>query len=124
MKAPRFRNWFARLSSLNQPQRRQVLDALHPAAGLDQVVALIAQARASGRCCPRCAGSSGSAGKKCVSSSASDTSGGASAYGLSQNSVLDSGRFLGAGYLDVENTVVGLLLVRRAVSAFTLAWHT
>jgi len=56
MKAPRFRNWFAGLSSLNQPQRRQVLDALHPAAGLDQVVALIAQARASGRCCPRCAG--------------------------------------------------------------------
>jgi len=56
MKAPRLRNWFARLSSLNQPQRRQVLDALHPAAGLDQVVALIAQARASGRCCPRCAG--------------------------------------------------------------------
>jgi len=56
MKAPRFRKWFAGLSSLNQPQRRQVLDALHPAAGLDQVVALIAQARASGRCCPRCAG--------------------------------------------------------------------
>ena len=56
MKAPRFRKWFASLSSLNQPQRRQVLAALHPAAGLDHVVALIAQARASGRCCPRCAG--------------------------------------------------------------------
>ena len=56
MKAPRFRNWFARLSSLNQPQRRQVLDALHPAAGLDQVVALIDQARAPGRCCPGCGG--------------------------------------------------------------------
>ena len=54
MKAPRFKNWFGKLSSLNQPQRRQVLDALHPAAGLDQVVALIAQARAPGRCCPRC----------------------------------------------------------------------
>ncbi|RYE74844.1 MAG: IS1595 family transposase, partial [Oxalobacteraceae bacterium] len=53
MKAPRFKSWFARLPSLNQPQRRQVLDALHPAAGLDQVVALITQARAPGRCCPR-----------------------------------------------------------------------
>lgn len=36
----------------------------------------------------------------------------------------ESGSCLGAGYLDVEKTVVGLLLVRRAVSAFTLAWHT
>jgi transposase-like protein len=54
MKAPRFRNWFAKLSALNQPQRQQVLDALHPAAGLDQVVALIAQARAPARCCPSC----------------------------------------------------------------------
>ena len=54
MKAPRFKSWFARLPSLNQPQRRQVLDALHPSAGLDQVVALIAQARAPGRSCPRC----------------------------------------------------------------------
>jgi hypothetical protein len=54
MKAPRFKSWFARLPSLNQPQRRQVLDALHPAAGLAQVVALISQARAPGRCCPRC----------------------------------------------------------------------
>ena len=54
MKAPRFKGWFAKLPSLNQPQRRQVLDALHPAAGLDQVVALITEVRAPGRCCPRC----------------------------------------------------------------------
>jgi len=54
MKAPRFKGWFAKLPSLNQPQRRQVLDALHPAAGLDQVVALIDEVRAPGRCCPRC----------------------------------------------------------------------
>ena len=54
MKAPRFKRWFASLPSLNNPQRQQVLDALHPAAGLDQVVALIAEARAPGRCCPRC----------------------------------------------------------------------
>ncbi|MBD8656065.1 hypothetical protein IFT68_10545 [Oxalobacteraceae sp. CFBP 13730] len=37
MKAFRLKNWFARLSSLHQPQRRQVLDALHRAAGLDRV---------------------------------------------------------------------------------------
>ncbi|MBD8724142.1 IS1595 family transposase [Oxalobacteraceae sp. CFBP 13708] len=54
MKTPRFKRWFANLPSLNGPQRGQVLDALHPAAGLDQVVALIAQARAPGRCCPSC----------------------------------------------------------------------
>jgi transposase-like protein len=54
MKASSFKGWFAKLPSLNQPQRRQVLDALHPAAGLDQVVALISEARAPGRCCPRC----------------------------------------------------------------------
>ena len=52
MKAPRFKSWFSRVPSLNGPQRRQVLDALHPAAGLDQVVALIAEARGPGRCCP------------------------------------------------------------------------
>ena len=45
MKAPRFKSWFARLPLLNVPQRRQVLDALHSAAGIDQVAALIAQAR-------------------------------------------------------------------------------
>lgn len=54
MKGPRFKDWFAGLPSLNQPQRRQVLDALHPAAGLDQVIALIGQIRAPGRCCPSC----------------------------------------------------------------------
>jgi len=54
MKAPRYKAWFAKLPSLNQPQRRQVLDALHPAAGLDQVVALITEVRTPGRCCPRC----------------------------------------------------------------------
>jgi transposase-like protein len=54
MKAPRFKGWSAKLPSLNQPQRRQVLDALHPAAGLDQVVALIDEVRAPFRCCPRC----------------------------------------------------------------------
>ena len=56
MKAPRFKSWFSRVPTLNGPQRRQVLDALHPAAGLDQVVALIAEARGPGRCCPRCGG--------------------------------------------------------------------
>jgi len=54
MKAPRFKGWFAKLPSLSQSQRRQVLDVLHPAAGLDQVVALITEVRAPGRCCPRC----------------------------------------------------------------------
>jgi len=54
MKAPGFKGWFAKLPSLNQPQRRQVVDALHPAAGLDQVVALITEVKAPGRCCPRC----------------------------------------------------------------------
>ena len=54
MKALHFKGWLAKLPSLNQPQRRQVLDALHPAAGLDQVVALISEVRAPGRCCPRC----------------------------------------------------------------------
>ena len=54
MKAPGFKGWFAKLPSLNQPQRRQVLDALHPAARLDQVVVLITEIRAPGRCCPRC----------------------------------------------------------------------
>jgi len=54
MKAPRFKGWFANLPSLNGPQRQQVLNALQPAAGLDQVVALINEVRAPGRCCPRC----------------------------------------------------------------------
>jgi len=55
MKAPRFTNWFANLRLLNQPQRLQVLDALHPVAGLDQVIALIGQIRAATRQCPQCA---------------------------------------------------------------------
>jgi transposase-like protein len=54
MKAPRFKNWFAKLPLLNQPQRRQVLGALNPLAGLEQVVALITEVRTPGRCCPRC----------------------------------------------------------------------
>jgi transposase-like protein len=54
MKAPRFSTWFAKLGLLNGPQRLQVLDALHPAAGLDQTIALIDQIRSAGRCCPRC----------------------------------------------------------------------
>ena len=54
MKAPRFAKLFAQLPLLNQPQRRQVLEALHPAAGLDRVIALIDQIRAPDRRCPRC----------------------------------------------------------------------
>ena len=54
MKAPHFKGWFAKRPSLNGPQRWQVRDALHPAAGLDQVVSLISEVRAPGRCCPRC----------------------------------------------------------------------
>jgi len=42
------------LSLLNQPQRQQVMDALHPAAGLDQIIVLIDQIRAGARRCPRC----------------------------------------------------------------------
>ena len=56
MKAPGFKKWFARLPTLNQPQRLQVLHALRPAAGLAQVIALIEQARSSDRRCPRCHG--------------------------------------------------------------------
>jgi transposase-like protein/IS1 family transposase len=54
MKAPRFAAWFAKLGLLNQPQRSRVLDALHPAAGPDQVISLIGQIRSTGRSCPRC----------------------------------------------------------------------
>ena len=54
MKAPRFIKWFAGLPKLNQPQRLQVLDALRPAAGLHQVLALIEQVRSPGRRCPHC----------------------------------------------------------------------
>ena len=54
MKALRFTKWFAALPALNQPQRLQVLDALRPAAGLHQVLALIQQCRSAGRRCPHC----------------------------------------------------------------------
>lgn len=55
MKAPAFTKLFAKLGLLNGPQRRQVLDALRPAAGLDQVIGLIDQIRCTERRCPRCA---------------------------------------------------------------------
>ena len=54
MKAPCFTEWFAALPALNQPQRLQVLDALRPAAGLHEVLALIEQCRSPGRRCPHC----------------------------------------------------------------------
>ncbi|MDN4060849.1 IS1595 family transposase [Massilia sp. YIM B02769] len=54
MKAPRFTNWFAALPTLNGPQRLRVLDALRPAAGLHQVLALIGLCRPAGRRCPHC----------------------------------------------------------------------
>ena len=55
MRSPRFKKWFAGLPALNPPQRRQVLDALRPAAGLDQLLALLSQLRGADRCCPACA---------------------------------------------------------------------
>jgi len=54
VKAPKFKKLFAQLPSLNQPQQLQVLAALHPAVGLDRVIALIAEIRAPGRRCPDC----------------------------------------------------------------------
>ena len=54
MKAPRFAKFFAQLPLLNQPQRLQVLGALHPAAGLDRIIALIGAIRSAGRRFPRC----------------------------------------------------------------------
>jgi transposase-like protein len=54
MRLPRFKKWFAGLPALNQPQRRQVLEALRPAAGLDQLLALLDKFRTD-RCCPACA---------------------------------------------------------------------
>jgi len=54
MKALRFTKWFAALPALNGPQRLRVLDPLRPAAGLHQVLALIAQVRSTARCCPHC----------------------------------------------------------------------
>ena len=54
MKAPRFEKWFAGLTLLNRPQRKRVQHALHPAAGLEQVIALIDKVRTHARRCPRC----------------------------------------------------------------------
>ena len=45
MKAPKFAKRFSQLPLLSQPQRQQVLAALHPASGLDRVVALIDEIR-------------------------------------------------------------------------------
>ena len=55
MRAPHFKKWFAKLPALNLPQRLQTLAALHPAAGLDQVIVLIGQIGATQRRCPSCA---------------------------------------------------------------------
>jgi transposase-like protein len=54
MKAPKVEKPFAQLPRLNQPQRQQVLAALHPAAGRDGVVALIDEIRSKGRRCSDC----------------------------------------------------------------------
>ncbi len=54
MRAPHFKKWFARLPALNLPQRLQTLTALHPAAGLDQVIAVIGQIGRTQRRCPGC----------------------------------------------------------------------
>lgn len=55
MRAPHFKKWFANLPALNVPQRLQTLAALQPAAGLDQVIALIDQVGKAARRCPGCA---------------------------------------------------------------------
>ncbi len=55
MQAPCFATWLAGLALLNQPQRRQVLAALQPSAGLDRIIALIGRIRSASRRCPRCA---------------------------------------------------------------------
>lgn len=54
MIAPKFAKLFSQLPLLNQPQRRQVLAALHTAPGLDRVITLIAGIRSQGRRCPDC----------------------------------------------------------------------
>jgi hypothetical protein len=54
MKAPEFAKLFNGLPLLNQRQRQQVLAVLHPAAGLDRVIALIGEIRSKERCCPDC----------------------------------------------------------------------
>jgi len=55
MRAPQFKKWFSKLPALNVRQRLHTLAALHPAAGLDQVIALIDQVGAAARRCPSCA---------------------------------------------------------------------
>jgi len=55
MKAPWFAQLLDQLPLLNQLQRQQLLAALHPAGGLDRVVALIDEIRSTGRRCPDCA---------------------------------------------------------------------
>jgi len=55
MKAPTFARLFARLTLLNRHQRNEVLAALHPAAGLERIVALIDEIRSRTRRCPECA---------------------------------------------------------------------
>ncbi|RZA16803.1 MAG: IS1595 family transposase [Proteobacteria bacterium] len=55
MQAPTFKKWFAQVPALNQPQRLQTLAALHPAAGLDQLLALIGELTGAQRRCPACA---------------------------------------------------------------------
>ena len=54
MQALEFEKLFAQLLSLDPPQRLELLAALHPAAGLDRIIALIADIRAPGRRCPDC----------------------------------------------------------------------
>ncbi|WP_229446706.1 hypothetical protein [Massilia oculi] len=50
MKAPECAKLFNGLALLNQRQRRQVLTVLHPAGGLDRVIALRANAVAGPPC--------------------------------------------------------------------------
>ena len=54
MKAPRFTKWFSALPALNQPQRLKVLDALRPAAGLHDLLALLERITCATRRCPHC----------------------------------------------------------------------
>lgn len=54
MQSERFAQWLTELIQLNDHQRERVWDALHPAAGLDRIVALIAHIRGPARRCPRC----------------------------------------------------------------------
>ena len=55
MRAPQFKKWLATLPAMNAPQRAQAFAALHPAAGLDRVIALICETTAASRRCPHCA---------------------------------------------------------------------